>query len=387
MAAKRDYYEVLGLTKDATEADIKKAYRKLAIKYHPDRNPGDTTAEEKFKEAAEAYDVLHDPQKRQQYDQFGFDAPGGFGGGSPFGGAGGFSMDDIFSMFGDVFGGHGGFGGFGGRGGGRQAPRYRGSDLRLKVRLSLQEVATGVTKKFKLRKDVVCPHCHGTGAEGGSAPETCPNCHGSGMEIRTQQSIFGMMQTQAVCPTCGGEGTIIKNKCKECGGEGVVNSEEVIEVKIPAGVGDGMVVTVTGKGHAARRNGVPGDIQVYIEEEPHKELLREDNNLIYNLLLDVPTAALGGDAEIPTIDGKVKIKIEPGTQPGKVVRLRSKGLPAVQGYGYGTGDLIVNISVYIPEALSKDEKKTLEEMKKSDNFAPNPSIKEKIFRKFKSYFE
>lgn len=206
MAAKRDYYEVLGLTKDATEADIKKAYRKLAIKYHPDRNPGDTTAEEKFKEAAEAYDVLHDPQKRQQYDQFGFDAPGGFGGGSPFGGAGGFSMDDIFSMFGDVFGGHGGFGGFGGRGGGRQAPRYRGSDLRLKVRLSLQEVATGVTKKFKLRKDVVCPHCHGTGAEGGSAPETCPNCHGSGMEIRTQQSIFGMMQTQTTCHVCGRRG-------------------------------------------------------------------------------------------------------------------------------------------------------------------------------------
>ena len=326
--------------------------------------------------------MLRDPQKRARYDQFG---PEGVNGAGGFG-SGGMNMDDIFSMFGDIFGGHGGFGGFGG-GGRARKPQYRGGDLRLKVRMTLQEIATGVTKKFKVKKKVACPHCHGSGAEGSGATETCPTCHGNGFVVKTQQSIFGMMQTQAVCPTCGGEGTIIKNKCKECGGEGVVNGEEVIEVKIPAGVGDGMVVTVTGKGHAARRNGVPGDIQVYIEEEPHKELLREDNNLIYNLLLDVPTAALGGDAEIPTIDGKVKIKIEPGTQPGKVVRLRGKGLPAVQGYGYGTGDLIVNISVYIPEALSKDEKKTLEEMKKSDNFAPNPSIKEKIFRKFKSYFE
>lgn len=380
--AKRDYYEVLGVSKNASDDEIKKAYKKMAIKYHPDRNPDDKEAEAKFKEAAEAYDVLRDPQKRARYDQFG---PEGVNGAGGFGGSG-MNMDDIFSMFGDIFGGHGGFGGFGG-GGRARKPQYRGGDLRLKVRMTLQEIATGVTKKFKVKKKVACPHCHGSGAEGSGATETCPTCHGNGFVVKTQQSIFGMMQTQAVCPTCGGEGTIIKNKCKECGGEGVVNGEEVIEVKIPAGVGDGMVVTVTGKGHATRRNGVPGDIQVYIEEEPHKELLREDNNLIYNLLLDVPTAALGGDAEIPTIDGKVKIKIEPGTQPGKVVRLRGKGLPAVQGYGYGTGDLIVNISVYIPEALSKDEKKTLEEMKKSDNFAPNPSIKEKIFRKFKSYFE
>ena len=389
MAEKRDYYEILEVTKTATVEEIKKAYRKKAIQYHPDKNPGDKEAEEKFKEAAEAYDVLSNPEKRSRYDQFGHaGVSGAAGNGGPFGGFGGegMSMDDIFSMFGDIFGGHGGFGGFGG-GGRARKPQYRGGDLRLKVRMTLQEIATGVTKKFKVKKKVACPHCHGSGAEGSGATETCPTCHGNGFVVKTQQSIFGMMQTQAVCPTCGGEGTIIKNKCKECGGEGVVNGEEVIEVKIPAGVGDGMVVTVTGKGHAARRNGVPGDIQVYIEEEPHKELLREDNNLIYNLLLDVPTAALGGDAEIPTIDGKVKIKIEPGTQPGKVVRLRSKGLPAVQGYGYGTGDLIVNISVYIPEALSKDEKKTLEEMKKSDNFAPNPSIKEKIFRKFKSYFE
>ena len=385
MADKRDYYEVLGVTKNASDDEIKKAYKKMAIKYHPDRNPGDKEAEEKFKEAAEAYDVLRDPQKRARYDQFG---PEGVNGAGGFGGQS-MNMDDIFSMFGDIFGGHG-FGGFGGGfgGGGRaRKPQFRGGDLRLKVRLNLQEIATGVTKKFKVKKKVTCTHCHGSGAEGAGATEQCPTCHGSGYVVKTQQSIFGMMQTQSVCPTCGGEGTVIKNKCKACGGEGVVNGEEVIEVKIPAGVADGMVVNVPGKGHAARRGGVPGDIQVYIEEEPSNELLREDNNLIYNLLLDVPTAALGGSAEIPTIDGKVKIKIDPGTQPGKVVRLRGKGLPAVQGYGYGVGDLIVNISVYIPETLSKDEKKAMEAMQKSDNFAPNPSIKEKIFRKFKSYFE
>ena len=383
--AKRDYYEVLGVTKNASDDEIKKAYKKMAIKYHPDRNPGDKEAEEKFKEAAEAYDVLRDPQKRARYDQFG---PEGVNGAGGFGGQS-MNMDDIFSMFGDIFGGHG-FGGFGGGfgGGGRaRKPQFRGGDLRLKVRLNLQEIATGVTKKFKVKKKVTCTHCHGSGAEGAGATEQCPTCHGSGYVVKTQQSIFGMMQTQSVCPTCGGEGTVIKNKCKACGGEGVVNGEEVIEVKIPAGVADGMVVNVPGKGHAARRGGVPGDIQVYIEEEPSNELLREDNNLIYNLLLDVPTAALGGSAEIPTIDGKVKINIDPGTQPGKVVRLRGKGLPAVQGYGYGVGDLIVNISVYIPETLSKDEKKAMEAMQKSDNFAPNPSIKEKIFRKFKSYFE
>lgn len=381
---KRDYYEVLGIDKNASEAEIKRAYKKKAIQYHPDRNPDDKDAEAKFKEAAEAYDVLRDPQKRARYDQFGH---AGLEGAAGFGGAGqGMNMDDIFSMFGDIFGGHAGFGGFGG-GGRARKPQYRGGDLRLKVRLNYQEIATGVTKKFKVKKKVTCNHCHGSGAEGNGATETCPTCHGSGVVTRTQQSIFGMMQTQSPCPTCGGEGTIIKNKCKECHGEGVVDGEEIIEIKIPAGVADGMIVNVPGKGHAARRAGVPGDIQVYIEEEPHKELLREDNNLIYNLLLDVPTAALGGSVEIPTIDSKVRIKIEPGTQPGKVVRLRGKGLPAVQGYGYGTGDLIVNISVYIPETLSKDEKKALEEMQKSDNFAPNQSIKDKIFNKFKSYFE
>lgn len=385
--AKRDYYEVLEVSRSASVDEIKKAYRKLAIKYHPDRNPGDAEAEAKFKEAAEAYDVLHDPQKRQQYDQFGFDAPGGgFGGGNPFGGAGGFSMDDIFSMFGDVFGGHGGgFGGFGG--GGQQAPKYRGSDLRLKVRLSLQEVATGVTKKFKVRKDVTCEHCHGTGAEGGSGTETCPNCHGSGVEIRTQQSMFGMIQTQTACHVCGGEGTIIKSKCTHCQGEGVVKGEEVVEINIPAGVAEGMVVNVPGKGNAGKHNGVTGNIQVYIEEEPNETFVRDGQNVIYNLLLDFPTAVLGGQVEIPTIDGSnVKIKIEPGTQPGKTLRLRGKGLPAVQGYGTGIGDLVVHISIYVPKELTKSEKKAIEELRDSENFRGDKNTKRSIFENFKKLF-
>lgn len=382
--AKRDYYEVLGVDKNASEDEIKKAYRKIAIKYHPDRNPDDPKAEEKFKEAAEAYSVLNDAQKRQQYDQFGFDGPGGgFGG---FGDGAGFSMDDIFSMFGDVFGGGAGFGGFG-SGGSRQTPKYRGADLRLKVKLSLQEVATGVTKKFKVRKDVVCNHCHGTGAEGGSSSETCPNCHGSGVEIRTQQSIFGMMQTQTTCHVCGGEGKVIKNKCSHCHGDGVVKGEEVVEINIPAGVAEGMVVNVPGKGNAGKRNGITGNIQVYIEEEDNDTFIRDGQNVIYNLLLDFPTAVLGGQVDIPTIDGtNVKIKIEPGTQPGKTLRLRGKGLPAVQGYGNGTGDLIVQISIYVPKELSKSEKEAIEEFRKSDNFKGDSVTKRAIFNNFKKLF-
>lgn len=384
MANKRDYYEVLGVDKNASEDEIKKAYRRIAIKYHPDRNPGDKDAEEKFKEAAEAYDVLHDPQKRQQYDQFGFDAPGGFGGFS----GGGFSMEDIFSMFGSVFegGGFGGFGGFGG-GGGRQAPRYRGSDLRLKVKLSLQEISTGVTKKFRVKKDTTCPHCHGTGAAAGAQPETCPTCHGSGMSVQTKQTIFGVMQTQSTCPTCHGEGTIIKNKCHECGGDGVIRGEEVVEIKIPAGVADGMVLTVQGKGNAGKHNGVAGDIQVFISEEENDTFVRQDNDLIYNLLLDFPTAALGGEVRIPTIEGtKLKINLEPGVQPGTTKRLRGKGLPAVQGYGRGNGDIIVNISVYVPKTLSHEEKKALERMRESDNFKSDNQTRQSIFKKFKDYF-
>lgn len=381
--AKRDYYEVLGVDKNATDEEIKQAYRKIAIKYHPDRNPGNKEAEEKFKEAAEAYDVLHDPKKRQQYDQFGFNSPGsGFGG---FDGTGGFSMDDIFSMFGDVFGGHGGFGGFGG--GHRQRPQYRGADLRIKVSLTLQEIATGVTKKFKVKKDIACPDCHGSGAESGSGADKCPECHGSGVVTRTVRTMLGIMQTQSECPTCHGEGTVIKNKCHKCGGLGIIKGEEVVEIKIPAGVADGMIVNVPGKGNAGQHNGISGDIQVYITEEPNKTFVRDGNDLIYNLLLDIPTATLGGTANIPTIDGNhVKIKIEPGTQPGKTLRLRGKGLPSVQGYGSGTGDIVVNISVYIPKELNKNEREALEKFRDSDNFKGDETTKKSIFERFKNYF-
>ena len=387
MAEKRDYYEVLGVSKDASEDEIKKAYRKLAIKYHPDRNPGDKEAEEKFKEAAEAYEVLHDPDKRRQYDQFGFNGPqGGLGG---FGG-GGMDMDDIFTMFGDIFGGHSGFGGFGGFGGGGQQHSqrvYRGSDLRLKVKLSLQDIASGVTKRFKVREDVTCEQCKGTGAEGGAQPETCPTCHGSGMVSRSVRSMFGIMTTQTECPTCHGEGTVIKNKCKACDGTGVVKGDKIVEVNIPAGVEEGMVLNVHGKGNAGPHNGVPGDIQVLIEEEKSDTFVRDKQDVIYNLLLDFPTAALGGDAEIPTIDGKkIALKIAPGTQPGNVVRLRGKGLPAVKGYGSGKGDIVVNMSVFVPKTLDKNERKAIEQLRESENFKGDSSTKKSIFEKFKNYF-
>ena len=385
MAEKRDYYEVLGVQKGASEDEIKKAYKKMAIKYHPDRNPGDKEAEEKFKEAAEAYDVLRDPDKRARYDQFGHAGMGGAGG---FGGGQGFDMNDIFSMFGDIFGGHmGGFGGFGGFGGGgnRGAQRHHGSDLRLKVKLTLEEVAKGTTKKFKVKKDITCSHCNGSGSQDGKT-ESCGTCHGTGYVTRQVNTMFGRMQQQSTCSTCGGQGTVIKNKCSHCSGTGVTSGEEVVEVQIPAGVQDGMVLTIQGKGNAGRNNGYAGDIQVYVEVEPHHELSRRDNDLVYNLLLDLPTAVLGGPVEIPTIDGRVKIKIEPGTQPGKTVRLRGKGLPALQGYGYGYGDLIVNISVYIPETLTKEEHAAFEKMRGSDSFAPSQTTKNSFFQKFKNLF-
>lgn len=382
--AKRDYYEVLGVSKTADAKEIKSAYRKMALKYHPDRNPGDKEAEEKFKEAAEAYSVLSDEDKRRKYDQFGFEGPnmgsGGFGG---FGG--GMNMEDIFSAFGDIFGG-GSFSGFGGFGGGSARQQSKGRSLRLKVKLTLEEAAKGTTKKFNIKKQVNCPDCHGSGSADGKT-ETCPHCGGSGVVVKMVNSLFGRMQTQSPCPHCNGEGKIIKNKCPKCGGEGTVSGSETIEVNIPAGVDNGMVVNVPGKGDAGRRNGIPGDVQVYIEVEPHKEFVREDTNLIYNLLLDFPTAALGGSVEIPTLDGKAKVKIEPGTQPGKVLRLRGKGMPAVQGYGYGTGDIIVHISVYVPENLSNEERDLIQKMQEKEGFKPSKSIKEKIFQRFKSLFD
>lgn len=380
-----DYYQILGVERTASEDEIKRAYKKMAIKYHPDRNPGDKEAEEKFKQAAEAYDVLRDPEKRSRYDQFGkAGVNGGAGGFGGFNGQG-MNMDDIFSMFGDIFGGRHGFGGF--NSAENQTRQYRGSDLRLKVKVNLNDVMNGVTKKFKVRKDIICDECKGSGCEKGTSPETCSTCNGRGYVIRTQRSIFGMMQTQQPCPTCNGEGTIIKHKCHKCHGEGVVSGEEIIEAKIPAGVADGMMVNVPGKGNAAKHNGIPGDIQILIEEEPSKIFIRDENDLIYNLLLTVPQAVLGDDIEIPTVDGKVKIKIAPGTQPGKVLRLRGKGIPAIQGYGYGKGDLVINISVYIPEKINDKERKLFEEIRNSKNVKSNESVKKTIFEKFRSYFE
>ena len=385
MAEETDYYKILGVERTATADEIKRAYKKVAIKYHPDRNPGDKEAEEKFKQAAQAYDVLRDPDKRARYDQFGAagvdGAAGGFGG---FG-AGGMDLNDIFRNFGDIFG--GAFGGFGGFGGGRGQRQYRGSDMRMKVRLTLEEISTGVTKKFKVRKDITCTECHGTGCASGHSPETCPTCHGQGYVIQSRRSFLGMMQTQEVCPNCHGEGTIIKHTCSHCHGEGVTSGEEIVEIKIPAGVAEGMVVNVPGKGNAAKRGGVPGDIQVLIEEEPHKDFIRDDTDLIYNLLLTVSQAVLGDTIDIPTLTGKARIKIEPGTQPGTALRLRGKGLPAVQGYGVGTGDIVVNISVYIPEHLTKEERKAFEALRENDHMQPNDSIKDKIFRAFRNYFD
>ncbi|MDR3705921.1 MAG: molecular chaperone DnaJ [Paludibacteraceae bacterium] len=384
--SKRDYYEVLGVTKGASDDEIKKAYRKKAIQYHPDKNPGDKASEEKFKEAAEAYEVLSDAQKRQRYDQFGHAGLGGNGGG---GGNAQWSgnMDDIFSHFGDIFGGHfgGGFGGFGG--GGRSSGQRvnKGADLRVKVKLNLSEIANGVEKKIKVKKYVACSHCGGTGAEDPNSVTTCPTCRGTGRITRVQQTILGAMQTQTTCPSCGGEGKTITNKCTHCNGEGVVRDEEVISINIPAGVMEGMQLSLNGKGNAARHGGVNGDLLVVIEEEPHPELIRDENDLIYNLLLDVPTAVLGGSVEVPTIDGKVKVKIEPGTQPAKVLRLRGKGLPSVNRYG--TGDLLVNIGIYIPENLSKDEKKVIEKLQESPNVKPTSSASKDFFRRFKNMFE
>ncbi len=386
MAEKRDYYEVLEVAKTATADEIKKAYRKKAIQFHPDKwsNASDAEkkdAEDKFKEVAEAYEVLSDPQKRQRYDQFGHAGVGGTH-------AGNMNTDDLLEFMrrtglGDLLGGFAGFGGFGGFGGGGARKRVRrGGDLRVKVRLTLEEIATGVDKKIKVHKYIPCQHCKGTGSEDGQTA-TCDTCHGAGFVMRTQHGIMGMlMQSQEECPTCHGEGVTIKNKCKHCHGEGVVRDEEVISIHIPAGVMDGMQLTIHGKGNAAPRDGINGDLLVLIEEAPHAELVRDESDLIYNLLLSVPTAVLGGQVEVPTLTGKAKVKIEPGTQPGKVLRLRGKGLPEIDQYGrtYGTGDLLVNIGVYIPEHLNKEEKKMMEQLAESDNVRPGASDAKNFFK-------
>ncbi|GAB4287250.1 MAG: molecular chaperone DnaJ [Marinilabiliales bacterium] len=378
---KRDYYEVLGVDKNATKEEIKKAYRKQALKYHPDRNPGDKEAEEKFKEAAEAYEVLSDDEKRQKYDRFGHDGLKGAGGFS----SGGFTVEDIFENFGSIF--DDVFGSFGFRssrsGSGRRVSK--GTNLRIKVKLTLEEIANGVEKKLKIKKDVSCKACGGTGAKDGSAYQTCSTCRGTGRVTQIANTFLGQMQTTSTCPSCHGEGKIITKKCTVCYGEGVVKDTEIVKVNIPAGVAEGMQLSVSGKGNAARRGGINGDLIILIEEEKHPELVRDGNNLIYNLFLSFPDAALGTSVEIPTVDGKVKVKIEAGTQSGKILRLRGKGLPDVNGYS--KGDLLIQVNVWTPKDLSKEEKKILEKLKESPNFKPKPSVADKnVFNRMKDLF-
>ncbi len=380
---KRDYYEVLGVTKGATKEEIKKAYRKQALKYHPDKNPGDKKAEENFKEAASAYEVLSNDEKRARYDRFGHDGVGSAANG--YSGAG-MTMEDIFSSFGDIFGdAFGGFGAFGGsRRGGRRV--NKGSNLRVKVKLSLQEIAAGTEKKIKVNKYTSCESCGGTGAADPASLSTCPTCHGSGHVTRVTNTMLGQMQTTAVCPSCGGDGKTITKKCPVCYGEGIVQKEEIIKINIPAGVGKGMQMTVGGKGNAPRRGGIDGDLLVVIDEDEHPDLIREGNDLIYNLFISIPDAVLGTHVEVPTVENNVKIRIEPGTQPGKILRLRGKGLPEVNGYG--RGDLLVNVNVWIPKNLSKDEIKIIERFKDADSFVPRPDKNDKgFFERMKGYFE
>lgn len=394
MADKRDYYEVLGVSRNASADEIKKAYRKAAIQFHPDKNPGDKNAEEKFKEAAEAYDVLSNPDKKARYDQFGHAgmggaASGGAGGFGDFGGAyGGFTMEDIFSRFGDIFGG-GRFGGFGsgtsGSGYSRKSVN-RGSDLRVKVKLTLAEIVKGTAKKLKIKKDITCDQCGGTGAKDANSYTTCSTCGGSGHVTQVVNTFFGRTQTTTTCPTCDGSGKVITNPCPKCHGNGTVKGEEIVEINIPAGVGEGMQLSVSGKGNAAKHGGINGDLLVVIEEEPHPELKREGNDLIYNLQLNIADAVLGNSVEIPTVDSKARIKIEPGTVAGRVLRLRGKGIPDVNGYG--TGDLLVVVDIHIPAHVSPAEKEALEKFRTSENFKPKASAEKarNLFERMRNYF-
>ncbi len=381
MANKRDYYEVLGVSKTATPDELKKANRKAALKYHPDKNPGAKVAEEKFKEAAEAYDVLSNADKRSRYDQFGHAMgqqgfPGGFGG---FG-QGGFTTDDIFDLFGDIFGGRAG----GGRS--RQPRQRRGSDLRIRVSLTLEDIANGIDKTVKIRTFVACSHCQGTGAKDGSAFSTCSACHGTGSIIGQRRGFFGIEQYQTTCPTCEGTGKTITKKCQYCHGEGVEQREEQVSFHIPAGVSQGVTLTIRGKGNAPRHGGINGDLLVVIEEVKDPQLIRDGNDIIYNLMLDLPTAILGGSVEIPTVGGRARLTISPGTQPGKILRMRGKGLPSPE-YSSIRGDQLVNITVYIPEKLSQEQKALFESLKESPNVTPGEEQKHKIFSKLKHIFE
>lgn len=383
--AKRDYYDILGVAKTADASEIKSAYRKLAIKYHPDKNPDNKEAEEMFKEAAEAYEILSNPEKRQRYDQFGHAGNSASG----FGGGGGMNMDDIFSQFGDIFGGGGSpfdsfFGGGGRSGGGRRV--QRGSNLRIKVKLTLSEIANGVEKKVKVNKQINCKTCDGTGAKDKASYHTCKTCGGSGSVRRVTNTILGQMQTTSTCPTCNGEGVEITAKCTSCHGDGLQRGEETITINIPAGVSEGMQLSMSGKGNAAPRGGVPGDLIIAIEEVAHETLKRDGINIIYDLYINFADAALGTSVEIPTIDGKAKIKIEAGTQGGKILRLKGKGIPEVNSYH--TGDQLVYVNVWTPKAVSAEERSLLEKLKNSANFKPQPGKSEKsFFERIKEYFE
>jgi len=371
--AKRDYYEILGISKGATAAEIKKAYRKKAIEFHPDKNPDDKSAEGKFKEAAEAYEVLSDENKKARYDQFGHQAfENGGGGGGGFGG-GGMNMDDIFSQFGDIFGG-GGFSGFGGGGGGQR--RVKGSNLRIRVKLTLEEIANGVEKKIKVKRKVQAP---------GTTYKTCTTCNGSGQVTRIANTILGRMQTSAPCNVCGGSGQIIDKKPADADAQGLKVAEETVSIKIPAGVVDGMQLKVSGKGNEAPGNGVSGDLLVAIEEAEHDTLQREGDNLHYDLYISLPDAVLGTSKEIDTVTGKVRIKVEAGVQSGKILRLRGKGIPSINGYG--TGDLLVHVNVWTPKTLNKQQKEFFEAMRDDDHFSPKPEKSDKsFFEKVKDMF-
>ena len=385
--AKRDYYEVLGVDKSASADEIKKAYRKLAVKYHPDKNPGDKEAEEKFKEAAEAYSVLSDADKKAKYDQFGH---AGVDGSAPdFSGGFGNLNDILNDLFGGGFGGFGGFGGgFGGsRGGQRQQKVYRGRDIRVRVKLTLEEIAKGVEKEISIERSVPCKDCGGKGAKNASDIKTCSACNGTGQVQRVVNTFLGQTVTYSTCQQCGGEGKVISNPCRSCGGTGLVRKRETIKVKIPAGVEAGMQMNISGEGHAAKNNGVNGDLLVVIEEQEHPNLKREGNNLYCTKIVSLPDAILGGEVEVPGIDGSYKIKVEPGTQSGTVVRLRGRGLPTVNGYG-GTGDLYVKIAVWIPKKLEKDDKAVIESLRNKESFKPNPTKEDKsFFDKLKDLFD
>lgn len=382
MSAKRDYYEVLGVSKSATTDELKKAYRKLAMKYHPDKNPGDSEAEEKFKEAAEAYEVLSNDQKRAQYDRFGHAGMNGAGG---FGG-GGMNMDDIFSQFGDIFGQGNPFESFFGGGGRRERGRgQRGSNLRIKVKLNLEEISNGVQKKIKVKKHITCDTCNGSGAKDSSSYQTCTTCHGQGAVRKVTNTFLGQMATTQTCSTCQGEGKIITAKCTKCRGEGRAYGEEIITIDIPAGVTEGIQLSMNGKGNAGLRGGPAGDLLLNIEEIEHPELKREDMDVIHELYLNIADAALGVSVEVPTITGKAKIKIPKGTQSGKLFRLQGKGIPNINGYG--KGDQIIKVQVYTPTDLTPKEEELLEELKESANFNPGKVKEKKGSSGFFSFFK